>query len=66
MPQRNPNKNRLKDVFGDFIIGVGHDVEWPPRSSDLTTCDFFLRGHLKNKVYETRPTDLQELRDRII
>ena len=59
-------KNRLKDVFGDRIIGVGHDVEWPPRSPDLTPCDFFLWGHLKNEVYKTPPTDLQELRNRII
>ena len=45
---------------------MGHDVEWPPRSPDLTPCDFFLWGYLKNEVYKTLPTDLQELRDRII
>ena len=28
--------------------------------------DFFLWGHLKNKVYKTPPTDLQDLRNRII
>ena len=43
---------------------MGHDVEWPPRSPDSTPCDFFLWGHLKNEVYKTPPTDLQELRDR--
>jgi len=52
-------KNRLKDVFGDHIIGAGHDAEWPTRSPDLTPCDFFLWGHLKNKVYKTSPSDLQ-------
>ena len=56
----------MKDVFGDHIIGVGHDVEWPPRSPDLTPCDFFLWGHLKNEAYKTPPTDLQESRNRII
>ena len=66
MPQRNPIKNKLKDVFGDHIIGVGDDVEWPPCSPELTRCDFFLFGHLKNKVDKTPPTVLQELGDRII
>ena len=58
----------MKDVFGDHIIVAGHDVEleWPTHSPDLTPCDFFLWGHLKNEVYKTPPTDLQELRDRII
>ena len=24
------------------VIGLGDDIEWPPRSPDLTPCDFFL------------------------
>lgn len=60
-----PVKNRLFEVFGERVIGVGHRVEWPPRSPDLTPCDFFLWGYLKDKVYATPPTDLQELRERI-
>ena len=27
--------------IGNRIIGLGHSVEWPPRSPDLTPCDFF-------------------------
>ncbi|KAF2367907.1 hypothetical protein FHG87_001352, partial [Trinorchestia longiramus] len=42
-----------------------HDVEWPPRSPDLTPCDFFLWGYLKNKVYFSPPQDLEELQNRI-
>ena len=57
-------RNRLREVFGNRIIGLGHSVEWPPRSPDLTPCDF-LWGYLKNKVYERPPTDPQDLRDRI-
>jgi hypothetical protein len=26
-------------------------MTWPPRSPDLTPCDFFLRGHIKDLVY---------------
>ena len=34
----------LIDVFGNNrVIGLGHDVEWPPRSPDLAPCDFFCR-----------------------
>lgn len=39
---------------------------WPPRSPDLTPCDFFLWGHVKNSVYVPHvPTNLEELRSRI-
>ena len=59
-------KNFLKDTFGNRVIGVGHDVEWPPRSPDLTACDFFLWGYLKGLIYRTPPTGLDDLRNRII
>ena len=39
----NVIRNRLREVFGNRIIGLGHAVEWPPRSPDLTPCDFFVR-----------------------
>ena len=36
----------LIDVFGNNrVIGLGHDVEWPPRSSDLAPCDFVVGIH---------------------
>ena len=37
-----------------------------PRSPDRTPCDFFLWGYLKNRVYQTPPQDMAELRARII
>ncbi|CAM1305628.1 Uncharacterised protein r2_g1547 [Pycnogonum litorale] len=39
--------------------------EWPARSPDLTPCDFFLWGWLKEQVYSTKPTTLEELERRI-
>ena len=30
-------------------------MKWPPRSPDLTPCDFFLWGYLKAKVYTSPP-----------
>ena len=39
---------------------------WPPRSPDLTVCDFFLWGFVKNNVYiPPLPKTLPELRERI-
>lgn len=41
-------------------------LPWPPRSPDLTPCDFFLWGYVKDKVYvPPMPTTLQELKERI-
>ena len=38
---------------------------WPPRSPDLSTCDFYLWGYLKGKVYEQNPHSIDELKDNI-
>ena len=42
----------LTQTFGAHVVAVGHAVEYPPRSPDLTPLDFFLWGYLKHKVYE--------------
>ena len=40
--------------------------KWPPRSPDLTVCDFFLWGYVKGRVYvPPLPTSLDELQERI-
>lgn len=39
--------------------------EWPSRSPDLTPCDFFLWGWVKEEVYRSKPKTLEELEDRI-
>ena len=44
------------------MIGLGHNVEWPPRSPVLTPCDFFFKG----KVFSSPPHDVNILRHRII
>ena len=59
-------RHRLAELFGDRVIALFHRVEWPPRSPDLTPCDFFLWGHLKDKVFTTPPANIQELRARIV
>lgn len=56
----------LTRLFRQNVIGIGHAVEWPPRSPDLTPLDFFCWGYLKSKVYLTPPQDIEQLRERII
>lgn len=58
-------REKLTDVFGNRIIALNHGIEWPPRSPDLTPCDFFLWGYLKSKVYSSPPRDTDELKQRI-
>jgi hypothetical protein len=48
---------RLKPRFGD--------MPWPPRSPDLSSCDFFLWGYVKGRVYTHQPRNLNELKDAI-
>ena len=46
-------------------IGRGRTVERPPRSPNLTPCDFFLWGHLQEKVYATLVASMEGLKERI-
>ncbi|GFG33206.1 hypothetical protein Cfor_02512, partial [Coptotermes formosanus] len=52
--------------IGRAATGDNHLLPWPPRSPDLTPCDFFLWGFVKGSVYvPPLPVSLTELRDRI-
>ena len=52
--------------IGRAAKGDNHLLPWPPRSPDLTPCDFFLWGFVKDSVYvPPLPMSLSELRDRI-
>ncbi|KAJ4428117.1 hypothetical protein ANN_24131 [Periplaneta americana] len=42
-------------------------LSWPPRSPDITPCDFYLWGYVKDSVFvPPLPANLPELRDSII
>ena len=45
-------------------IGRGGPVEWLPRSPHLTTCDFFLWGHLNGKTCNNPASSLEEIKTR--
>ena len=55
----------VRNMFpGHFISRFG-DVPWPPRSPDLSACDFFLWVYLKLCVYTHKPRTLNDLKEAI-
>jgi hypothetical protein len=52
----------IREVFEDRIISRGL---WPPRSLDLSFCDFYLWGNLKGKVYKNNPRVIEALQNEI-
>lgn len=52
----------LREIFEERVISRFGDVPWPPRSPDLSVCDFFLWGFLKSRVYEDKPRTLEHLK----
>lgn len=55
----------LDNHFPEAWIGRRGAMEWPARSPDLTPCDFFLWGVLKDRVYGKNPHTLAQLRTEI-
>lgn len=55
----------LDDTFAQWI-GRRGTIEWPPRSPDLTPCDFSLRGIVKDHVYAQNPRDINHMKALIV
>lgn len=61
----------LEEYFDDRVIALdylkfkGKGFDWPPYSPDLTPCDYFLWGTLKDQVYGTNPSTINELENAI-
>ena len=53
------------DEKSEEWIGRRGKIDWPPRSPDLTPCDFSMWGIVKDKVFATKPLNLQHLTDLI-
>lgn len=47
-------------------IGRGGRIHWPARSPDFNPLDFFVWGYVKHRVYLTQPTNMDNLRAKII
>jgi len=52
-------------MFPGQLISRFGDVPWPPRSPDLSGCDFFLWGYLKWRVYAHKPRTLDDLKEAV-
>jgi hypothetical protein len=57
--------NILKDLFPNRIISRNWNIPWPPRSPDITACDFFLWGYIKSRVYQPTLRTLDDLKQKI-
>ena len=58
-------RDKLREAFVGRVLALGFPTEWPPRSPDLTPCDFFLWGYVKDRVFRSPPPSLEALRQRI-
>jgi len=57
--------NIRERIFSQLLIQGGAKrthVPWPPRSPDLSACDFFLWGYLKSKVCVRKPRTIDDLK----
>jgi len=52
----------VRQMFPQHAVSRFGDVPWPPRSPDLSACDFFLWGYLKSKVYVRKPRTVDVLK----
>ncbi|GFX86700.1 uncharacterized protein TNCV_1408981 [Trichonephila clavipes] len=70
-PHRTEQVFRFLEYFGNRVIALeypkftGAGMDWPPYSPDLTPCDYFLWGTLKDTVYSKHPATLDELESAI-
>ena len=55
----------LDATFPNRRIGRDGPTPWLPRSPDITLLDFFLWGHVKDKVFSTPFPDITNLKARI-
>jgi hypothetical protein len=56
----------MNDDFPGKWIGRNGTVAWPPRSPNLNPVDLYIWGHVKNEVYCTLVTNVDELWERIV
>jgi len=51
----------LQELFPQRLIGNDGTIRCPARSPDLSPLDFYLWGTMKDLIYKTVPTDINEL-----
>ena len=57
----------LDNQLNNRWIGRGGSIQWPPRSPDLSVCDFWLWGYIRNELYKPpRPSTATTLKERLM
>lgn len=51
----------LRERFGKPLISRFGTVNWPPRSCDFASLDYFLSSYIKYKINMTYPATIEEL-----
>ena len=54
----------LQEIFPGHVISNCGDINWPPKSCDLTSLDY-LGGYVKDRVYADKPLTLKHLKTNI-
>lgn len=54
----------LRQMFPGRLVSLMGDLGWPARSPDLSMCDFFFWGYLKDKVFRHRPYTIEDLNEK--
>lgn len=59
-------RQKLASIFPENrVIGRGYGTPWPPRSPDLTPCDYYLWGTLKARIFHCyKPANLNALKEK--
>lgn len=60
-----PVRQYLDHKLPNRWMGRGGPIPWPARSPDLTPCDFFLWGYLKDQVFRELPQNIPDLKTKI-
>ena len=53
--------NLLRSRFGEQFISRLRPVDWPPRSCDITSLDFYLCGYVNSKYFVDKPATIEVL-----
>jgi len=61
----NESMTIVRNMFPGHLISLFGDVPWPPRSPDLSKCNFFSFECLKSRVYAHKPRTLNDLKEAI-
>ncbi len=54
----------LDKTFNEWIGRQGK-IDWPPRSCNLTPCDFAIWGIIREKIFQTKPDNIEHLKELI-